>query len=169
MVDDPRMRASDHARERTVRLLRRRCDEGYLSLDTFERRIECVYRAQDADELARLAADLPAIGVLDRFRQWRMSRRVGRPALPPDGVRLPLELVGERPLVLGRSRRCDIVLDDDTVSRTHASIRRTADGWLLRDLGSSNGTWVGGKAADGAERVVPGDTITLGACRVRLL
>jgi Domain of unknown function (DUF1707) len=46
------MRASDQARERTVSLLRRRWDEGYLSLDTFERRVEDVYRARSAEELA---------------------------------------------------------------------------------------------------------------------
>jgi transcriptional regulator with GAF, ATPase, and Fis domain len=38
----------------------------------------------------------------------------------------------------------DLVLEDPTVSRHHFSLMATADGFLLRDLGSSNGTWVGG-------------------------
>jgi DNA-binding NtrC family response regulator len=38
----------------------------------------------------------------------------------------------------------DIALADPTVSRRHAEIVRTPDGTLLRDLGSTNGTWVGG-------------------------
>jgi hypothetical protein len=42
--------------------------------------------------------------------------------------------------VIGRSRRCDIVLTDPNVSRQHAEIRRQDDGFMLRDLGSTNGT-----------------------------
>jgi hypothetical protein len=41
--------------------------------------------------------------------------------------------------VVGRSRRCDIVVDDPNVSRQHAEIRRQADGYLVRDLDSTNG------------------------------
>lgn len=44
--------------------------------------------------------------------------------------------------VVGRSRRCDIVLTDPNVSRQHAEIRRRDDGFLLVDLGSTNGTRV---------------------------
>src|SRR5688572_11650123 len=91
----PVMRTSDRARERTVALLRRRCGEGYLSLDTFERRVEDVYRARSAEQLAGLSADLPASGVIARLRQWRLGGRVDA---APQGLRLPLELVGDRPL-----------------------------------------------------------------------
>jgi hypothetical protein len=163
------MRASDVARERAAALLRRRCDEGYLSLDTFERRLEAVYRARSTDELAGLTADLPAIGLFRRLGQWRLGR--GRDPLPAadHGVRLPLELVGERPLVLGRSRYCDVTLKNATVSRTHAELRRLEDGWSVRDLGSSNGTWIDGRLVAGTERVAPGQQIALGDCPVRLL
>ena len=92
------MRASDHARERTAGLLRRRCDEGYLSLDAYERRLERTLRARSLEELAGLAADLPPVGIVARLRQWRS----GPSPLPPAGVRLPLELIGTRPLVLGQ-------------------------------------------------------------------
>ena len=44
--------------------------------------------------------------------------------------------------VLGRSRRCDIVLTDPNVSRQHAEVRRQDDGFMLLDLGSTNGTRV---------------------------
>ena len=44
--------------------------------------------------------------------------------------------------VIGRSRRCDIVLTDPNVSRQHAEIRRQDDGFMLLDLGSTNGTRV---------------------------
>jgi FHA domain/Domain of unknown function (DUF1707) len=159
------MRASDRARDRAARLLRRRCDEGYLSLDTFERRLECAYRARDVEELVALSVDLPAIGLAARIRQWRLARR--RP--PRRGIRLPLELVGGRRLVLGRSRRCDVVLHDDTVSRVHAELWRGEDGWYVRDLRSSNGTTVRGRTIASAERVLPGEQILLGACQIQLL
>ena len=44
--------------------------------------------------------------------------------------------------VIGRSRRCDIVLTDPNVSRQHAEIRKQDDGFMLLDLGSTNGTRV---------------------------
>ncbi|MFK7928484.1 MAG: sigma 54-interacting transcriptional regulator [Myxococcota bacterium] len=44
---------------------------------------------------------------------------------------------------LGSSPNNDVVLDDDTVSRSHAEIVRTRDGVLLRDLSSTNGSFVG--------------------------
>lgn len=44
--------------------------------------------------------------------------------------------------VIGRSRRCDIVLSDPNVSRQHAEVRRQDDGYVVRDLGSTNGTRV---------------------------
>jgi len=163
------MRASELARERAAGLLRRRCDEGYLSLDTFERRLEDVYRAKDVDQLVGVTADLPAIGIAGRFKQWRVSRRAASWPVPVGGVRLPLELVGDRALVLGRSRSSDVVLNDNTVSRSHAILRRTNGCWYLRDLGSSNGTWVDGKPIARAEPVVPGDAVVLGDCIVHLL
>lgn len=159
------MRASDQARERTVALLRRRCEEGYLSLDTFERRVGDVYRARSAEQLTGLTADLPPIGVVARLRHWRIGRR---PA-PVAGLRLPLDLVREGCLVLGRSRHCDVVVDHDTVSRTHAEIRREDGGWSVRDLGSCNGTWLDGRRVVRAERVERGDQLLLGGCTVLLL
>ena len=161
----PGMRVSDRARERTVSLLRRRCAEGYLSLDTYERRVEQVLGARDARQLAGLTADLPAIGLLARLRQ----RRLGSPAEPPDALRLPLELVHDRPLTLGRSQACDVVVAHDTVSRRHAELWRDGDRWFVTDLGSSNGTWVEGRRVDRARRVRSGDQILLGGCLVVVL
>ncbi|MGI8779707.1 MAG: FHA domain-containing protein [Solirubrobacteraceae bacterium] len=163
------MRASDQARERTAALLRRRCQEGYLSLDTFERRVEDVYRARSTEQLAGLTADLPAIGVAARLRQWRVGHRSHARAAASEGLRVPLDLVRERPLVLGRGQHCDVVLNHDTVSRTHAEIRRHGDGWCVRDLSSSNGTWIDGRHVGRAESVRRGDQILLGGCPVLLL
>jgi FHA domain/Domain of unknown function (DUF1707) len=160
-----RMRVSDKARERTVALLRRRCAEGYLSLETYERRVEEVLGARSSHQLAGLTADLPAIGLLARLRQWR----VAAPAEAPEALRLPLELVRNRPLTLGRSRYCDVVVAHDTVSRRHAELWRDGDRCFVADLGSSNGTWVQGRRVDRVRRVRRGDQILLGGCLVVVL
>ncbi|MCF6250227.1 MAG: FHA domain-containing protein [Methylococcaceae bacterium] len=46
--------------------------------------------------------------------------------------------------IIGRFVDCDLVLTDDGVSRKHAEVALTDEGWIIRDLGSSNGTYVGG-------------------------
>jgi hypothetical protein len=155
------MRASDDARERTAALLRRRWGEGYLSLETFERRVADVYRARSAEQLAGLTADLPAVGLLARLRQWRLGT--------PEGLRLPLQLVRDRPLTLGRGQTCDVVVAHDTVSRRHAEISREAGGCYVSDLGSTNGTWIDGRRVDGVEPVRCGDQMLLGGCLVVLV
>lgn len=45
---------------------------------------------------------------------------------------------------IGKSPENDLVLDDDTVSRAHCEIARERKGYLLRDLASTNGTWLDG-------------------------
>jgi uncharacterized RDD family membrane protein YckC/pSer/pThr/pTyr-binding forkhead associated (FHA) protein len=48
-------------------------------------------------------------------------------------------------VTVGRSLDCGLPLDNQTVSRRHASIARTEQGWSVTDLGSINGTWVNGE------------------------
>ena len=49
----------------------------------------------------------------------------------------------ERPITaIGRARGSDVVVDQESVSRNHACIERSGDALLLRDLGSTNGTYV---------------------------
>ena len=70
--------------------------------------------------------------------------------------------------MLGRSRFCDIRLQEDTVSRLHAAFLLAGDGVVLEDLGSSNGTFVNGEPVVGARPVVAGDVVRFGATRVGL-
>lgn len=53
-----------------------------------------------------------------------------------------LQRVEKASVTLGRDSRCDIVLDDANVSRQHAKLEKTEQGYLLTDLGSTNGTYV---------------------------
>jgi adenylate cyclase len=50
--------------------------------------------------------------------------------------------VGDRPLVIGRAPDCDLLLQHESISRQHARISREDEGWVLRDLGSKNGSRV---------------------------
>ena len=52
---------------------------------------------------------------------------------------------------LGRHPESDIFLDDITVSRRHAEIRRKDDGFYVHDLGSLNGTYVGRNRVDNTQ------------------
>jgi Protein of unknown function (DUF3662)/FHA domain len=49
------------------------------------------------------------------------------------------------PLTIGRLSTNDVVLSDGNVSRRHAELRRTSEGWVVADLGSTNGTLVNNK------------------------
>jgi hypothetical protein len=70
-------------------------------------------------------------------------------------------------VTLGRSARSAIAFPgDDAMSRAHAVIEPGADGWTVRDAGSSNGTSVNGRRIDGPHRLRPGDEVVLGASRV---
>lgn len=77
------------------------------------------------------------------------------------GTGTALEL--DRLLVLGRDGDCDVVLDDDKASRRHATVTPRADGTIeVEDLGSTNGTYVGGQRISGRATLRPGETLTIG-------
>ena len=65
--------------------------------------------------------------------------------------------------VIGRSRGCEIVLEDAGVSRRHAEIRPSADGWTVEDLGSTNGVLVNGQPIRAAHALYPGDRVEIGS------
>ncbi|EYF07407.1 GGDEF domain-containing protein [Chondromyces apiculatus] len=77
---------------------------------------------------------------------------------PDLGRRLQL---GTGTIECGRSMQCDVPLDDDAVSRRHASVSWSGSGYVLRDLGSTNGTYVNDTAVK--ERVLrDGDQLKVG-------
>jgi pSer/pThr/pTyr-binding forkhead associated (FHA) protein len=66
---------------------------------------------------------------------------------------------------VGRSPSSDIFLDDVTVSRKHAQFTRVADGFVVRDVGSLNGTYVNRERIDEVA-VQTGDEVQIGKFRL---
>lgn len=78
---------------------------------------------------------------------------------PQTGVDINLH---EGTLTIGRDPRCDIFLNDMTVSREHAHIEVEPKGCVLRDANSFNGVWVNNRAVDVC-LLQSGDQIQIGA------
>jgi DNA-binding Lrp family transcriptional regulator len=75
--------------------------------------------------------------------------------------------IGDQPLIIGRSPDVDVVLNDTNVSRRHAEVWRTSEGVAIRDLQSTNGTYVNGHRIS-AVSLSPRDDITVGALHFRI-
>lgn len=60
-----------------------------------------------------------------------------------------------------------ITVTDPTVSRVHAALERIGAAWLVRDLGSRNGTYVNGQRLTGQRRLRHGEEILIGPIRLR--
>lgn len=65
-------------------------------------------------------------------------------------------------IVIGRDDGVDVLIDNPSVSRRHAEIRLGDNGWEVEDLGSSNGTFIGGTKIQGAQSLGLGDEIGFG-------
>jgi hypothetical protein len=145
--------------------------DGRLSLDTFSERIERAFKARSREELDALVSDVSGPGLMRRalirvVAWWSTLDRDLRTAWQRPHV--PVLALPERKVTLGRSRDCDCVLAEPSVSRRHAELRREGGRWLLRDLGSRNGTRVNGvRLLDEAE-VWPGDRVSFGDASFRL-
>lgn len=66
---------------------------------------------------------------------------------------------------VGRRPRADIFIDDVTVSRRHAEFLRTEGGFLVRDMGSINGTYVNRERVE-ARNINDGDEVQIGKFRL---
>lgn len=91
-----------------------------------------------------------------RRQTWAWLRPRG------EGVRSGFPLNKDH-TVIGREVQCAVMLNDNSVSRQHSSITRLAEGYLLKDMGSSNGTYVNGHRIQEA-LLKDGDRISIGDC-----
>ena len=83
-----------------------------------------------------------------------------------DDKNYPLE--GPGPWTVGRSQENDIVISDPNVSRRHARLSRADNGFIVEDLGSTNGTLLDGAPID-RERIESGDELTFGQSTARFV
>ena len=86
---------------------------------------------------------------------------------PEDDTARPttFRLRGDAPAVVGR-RNADVQLADSRVSKRHAEIKLKQGTWIIRDLGSANGTWVNGDRITGLCELEEGDRLRLGRLRL---
>lgn len=168
-------RLSDAERDKALQVLRDGVAMGRLSHDTFLHRMELALAARRSDELAALTADLPqenrfsrvllagveaVSGFTVRLRTAWQAERLPKLLLPHPG--------NAHPLRIGRDPANGLRLNHDTVSRVHAELFRQSGMWVLRDLGSTNGTTVNGRRVIGAVIVREGDQVGFGRIAFRL-
>jgi hypothetical protein len=91
------------------------------------------------------------------------ARRNSRAMLLVGGRRVLLPPGGG---VIGRGHECEVVLDDAGVSRRHAEVRPSGEGWTLTDLGSTNGVRVNNQIVRGPVGLALGDQIELGSTNI---
>jgi hypothetical protein len=143
-----------------------------LSLGEFGIQAQLVQPAgEDAPWLEEAAPSAEDFGHTMVYSPDRSARRIEAPAAPSRGQAMLIGddkrtvLSGSR-LLIGRSRDCDVTVDDPNVSRRHAELRNEGGYWVVADLGSTNGVKVNGHRVDQA-RLEPGDEIVLGLARLR--
>ncbi|WP_249011300.1 DUF3662 and FHA domain-containing protein [Conexibacter sp. DBS9H8] len=90
--------------------------------------------------------------------------RARRATLLHDGRRLAIPASG---VTIGRSRQCEIVIDDPNVSRRHAEVRPRGGAWVLTDLESTNGSLLNGRRIRQPESLSAGDEIEIGTSLIR--
>ncbi len=70
--------------------------------------------------------------------------------------------IDQTSIVVGRGEDADILIDNPSMSRRHAEFRQEGEGWVVQDLGSSNGTFIAGERLDGPKAVEEGTEVAFG-------
>ena len=70
--------------------------------------------------------------------------------------------LGAAPVLIGRAPECTLVLDDDFASGRHARLSLDQGAWVLEDLGSTNGTFLGRNKVQNPTAVEPGTPVRIG-------
>jgi pSer/pThr/pTyr-binding forkhead associated (FHA) protein len=86
------------------------------------------------------------------------SLQVARPGIPP----FPMQLSRPRTIIGRDKEHCDVVLEEESVSRQHASISKESSGfYVLHDLGSRNGVLCAGQKVE-RRTLLDGDVFVVG-------
>jgi FHA domain len=100
-----------------------------------------------------------------RVKKGRAARQLVVTAGALAGTRITL---GEHPITIGRAEDSTLVITDDYASARHARIVPQAGQWLLEDLGSTNGTYLGNAKVTGPTPVPLGVPIRIGRTALEL-
>ncbi|MFZ0530401.1 MAG: FHA domain-containing protein [Propionicimonas sp.] len=117
-------------------------------------------RKVSADELAPAAAGAASAPAVKLSR--RQARKLPTSLVVTHGRQAGLKLPLGDLVLIGRAPDCQLVLDDDYVSTRHARITRTASGYQVEDLGSTNGSLVNNQRIAVPTRFDVGDTLRIG-------
>ena len=66
---------------------------------------------------------------------------------------------------VGRGAHNDVVISDESVSDSHAKLQRREDGWYVVDMGSTNGTYVGGRRIEGEAPLIGAPDVRFGGVK----
>ncbi len=107
-----------------------------------------------------------------RAQPAEAARRARRPPRelvvhPPDGRPIVVPL-GTDTVTLGRSERMTVTLEDGYVSDEHALVAPDGEGFVVRDLGSTNGTYLNGAKVTKPTPVTAGDQLRVGKTRIEV-
>ncbi len=130
--------------------------------DMFGARIEVQPSAKPVRSAKRERTAKPA-------RQSRRKRGTPTELVITDGPNAgeTVPLNGE-PITLGRGNDVTLQLDDDYVSTQHARFVTNGEQWFVEDLGSTNGTYLGGTRVTRATPLASGTPVRLGKTVVEL-
>lgn len=135
---------------------------GVLRADIYGTRV--LARGRGLTARRKTAADTPptrsSTGVA-RHREWSLAVVAG----PLKGTVIPL---GSSTVSIGRAPTATLVLEDDYCSSRHARVYLDDGQWMLEDLGSTNGTYLGDARVEEPVPLEPGDMIRLGATAIEM-
>ena len=132
------------------------------------------WNAENLDHTSKLSAISPSDPLEEAELGLSSQDRLAIEKLPPRSALLIVRkgpnlgarfLLDSETTVAGRHPQSEIFLDDVTVSRKHAAFVRDGDGFLVRDLGSLNGTYVGKDRVDEI-RLQAGQDVQIGKYRL---
>jgi ABC transport system ATP-binding/permease protein len=95
------------------------------------------------------------------MKSWRLFTVIG----PNSGK--TISLTGQ--IRFGRDTDNEICIPDPKVSRCHAQIELVGEGFMITDMGSTNGTFVNDKPIDQSTQLRVGDSISIGPARFLIL
>jgi pSer/pThr/pTyr-binding forkhead associated (FHA) protein len=132
-----------------------------------------IARARKSPRHSRAAAPPPTLagrtpGLADVPPTLLLQPRAALRIVSGPGRGREIRLDPKRPMSMGRSQTNELVLEDDAISGQHCRVRHEDEGWVLHDLGSTNGTRVNERRVD-RHRLKGGDLISLGETSLQFL